>query len=122
MDAVLMTRLADCFNHEHQARASEESAEVLGSLMRRMAACIEDEAYREAFVNVATMSGLRAERYRTVMAHPDEPVSIYDTEHPDEPLVYTARNADEAEQWIAAQDEPNWRDEARVDYHRGLGL
>ena len=65
---------------------------------------------------------MEGERYRVVMNHPDEPVSIYDTEDPDEPLVYTARNADEAEYWISAQEEPDWRDEARADYHRGLGL
>ena len=55
----LLTLMADCFNHEHQSRSSDESADVLASLARRMASCIEDRADRDGFVDVATMSGLR---------------------------------------------------------------
>jgi hypothetical protein len=42
----------------------------------------------------------KQERYRVVMDHPDDPVSIYDASDPDEPLVATVANADEADAWI----------------------
>ena len=56
---MLDTRLvADTFNHEFQCRSSAESAEVLASLAQRIAETITDPREREAFVDVATMSGL----------------------------------------------------------------
>jgi hypothetical protein len=39
-------------------------------------------------------------RYRIVIKHPDDPVQIYDTLHPEEPCVATCANADEADAWL----------------------
>lgn len=43
------------------------------------------------------------ERYAVDAVLPDERVCIYDLSQPDEPCVYVAENADEADRWIEEQ-------------------
>jgi hypothetical protein len=43
---------------------------------------------------------LITKRYAVDAVLPDEPTNIYDLDQPDEPVVYRAENADEADRWI----------------------
>jgi hypothetical protein len=51
--------IAGALTYEHQCWGSEESATVLGHLAARIAGMIEDPRERDAFVDAATMSGLK---------------------------------------------------------------
>lgn len=46
---------------------------------------------------------MSATRYRVEFTHPDETTTVFDTELDDEPCVFVATNADEADCWIQDQ-------------------